>query len=50
MFLKLNAGFSKLEFDGKWRQIENFHLTIEKISQEKHYHPKLIEGYGDSIF
>ena len=35
--------------DGKWRFYGNLLLKIEKLSQKKHSHPELIEGYGGWI-
>lgn len=47
--LKLSDDFTDFDFDGKWRQIGNFHLKVWKWCQQDHFHLKVIEGYSGWI-
>lgn len=43
-FLHLKNNFSGLDFEGKWRLIDDFRLKIEKWSQGENFYPKFIWG------
>ena len=42
--------FYELEFDDNWRQIEKFHLKIEKWCQEEHLIQSLLKGIVADFF